>query len=53
MLADSDAVTLGAVVQHVQVLESRELIESRKTGGVQTYSTFRDTVAAYGIPAST
>ena len=38
--------TLAAVVQHVQVLESSGLIESRKTGRVRTCSINQDALSA-------
>ena len=38
--------TLAAVVQHVQVLESSGLIESRKTGRVRTCSINQDVLSA-------
>jgi len=38
--------TLAKVVQHVQVLESSGLIESRKTGRVRTCSIDRDVLSA-------
>ena len=38
--------TLAAVVQHVQVLESNGLIESRETGRVRTCSMNQDMLSA-------
>ena len=45
-LAEPFAVSLSAIGQHVQVLESTGLVRTRKTGRVRTVELVADTLAA-------